>query len=88
MDFESPAVAQKAVTALKSKGIQAQMAKVFSALCSLNFLFLSINNLSLLFEHFSQVIIKQHFSKISPLAKCYKLKLQINVHAHKTSYHN
>ena len=28
MDFESPAVAQKAVTALKNKGIQAQMAKV------------------------------------------------------------
>lgn len=27
VDFESPAVAQKAVTALKSKGIQAQMAK-------------------------------------------------------------
>ena len=29
MDFESPSVAQKAVTALKNKGIQAQMAKVF-----------------------------------------------------------
>ena len=28
MDFESPTVAQKAVTALKNKGIQAQMAKV------------------------------------------------------------
>ena len=40
MDFESPAVAQKAVTALKGKGIQAQMAKVFRALCPLNFLFL------------------------------------------------
>ena len=42
MDFESPAVAQKAVTALKSKGIQAQMAKVFRALCPLNFLFLQL----------------------------------------------
>ena len=40
VDFESPAVAQKAVTALKSKGIQAQMAKVFRALCPLTFLFL------------------------------------------------
>ena len=28
VDFESPSVAQKAVTALKNKGIQAQMAKV------------------------------------------------------------
>lgn len=28
VDFESPTVAQKAVTALKNKGIQAQMAKV------------------------------------------------------------
>lgn len=28
MDFDSPAAAQKAVTALKSSGVQAQMAKV------------------------------------------------------------
>lgn len=31
VDFESPSVAQKAVTALKNKGIQAQMAKVNNA---------------------------------------------------------
>ena len=28
VDFDSPAAAQKAVTALKSSGVQAQMAKV------------------------------------------------------------
>lgn len=30
VDFDSPAAAQKAVTALKSSGVQAQMAKVRS----------------------------------------------------------
>lgn len=43
MDFESPTVAQKAVTALKNKGIQAQMAKVHKCgvVLSLSVCFLS-----------------------------------------------
>lgn len=49
VDFESPTVAQKAVTALKNKGIQAQMAKVhtcgvmLSWLCMLPVILLSNN---------------------------------------------
>lgn len=37
MDFDSPAAAQKAVTALKTNGVQAQMAKVsdFELICPL-----------------------------------------------------
>ena len=34
VDFDSPAAAQKAVHALKTSGIQAQMAKVRGTLCS------------------------------------------------------
>ena len=48
VDFESPTVAQKAVTALKNKGIQAQMAKVHAIVPCLPVLFLChiLSNLS------------------------------------------
>lgn len=45
MDFDSPAAAQKAVTALKSSGVQAQMAKVSNDLPFLHLSLCSVNPL-------------------------------------------
>lgn len=46
MDFDSPSAAQKAVTALKSSGVQAQMAKVSqltTAHCQLSLLVIALD---------------------------------------------
>lgn len=58
MDFDSPAAAQKAVTALKTNGVQAQMAKVRPSL------FITLYYFSFLVPVTIQLLIQSCFQNI------------------------